>query len=248
MDLSKSAVAVVGATGYTGRFVVADLLRRGITPIAIARNAAALEAADFDQKVIRRQATVDDTGSLDRSLEGADVVLNTAGPFADTAVAVASAALWAKIHSIDVAAEQGAPTKLFEKFDEPARKAGVVVLLLARHVKTAEHHNYITRVAVAEVTDPSTPPPKAADEMGRSAQNFVLDVVVTRGAEQRRAFTWGGDGYAATAPLTGEAVEGLMKGQFRSAGAKAPGEIFDAEGLLRALAPDHATFEVVKAG
>jgi 2-methylisocitrate lyase-like PEP mutase family enzyme len=45
MDLSKSAVAVVGATGYTGRFVVADLLRRGITPIAIARNAAALDPA-----------------------------------------------------------------------------------------------------------------------------------------------------------------------------------------------------------
>jgi uncharacterized protein YbjT (DUF2867 family) len=73
MDLSKSAVAVVGATGYTGRFVVADLLRRGITPIAIARNAAALEAADFDQKVIRRHATVDDAGSLDRSLEGSAV-------------------------------------------------------------------------------------------------------------------------------------------------------------------------------
>jgi hypothetical protein len=126
MDGSKPAVAVVGATGYSGRFIVADLLRRGITPIAISRNAVAPEA--FGQKVVRRQATLDDAGSLDRALAGAQAVINTAGPFVDTVDAVASAALRAKIHYIDVAAEQGSPTKLFEKFDEPARKAGVVVL------------------------------------------------------------------------------------------------------------------------
>jgi hypothetical protein len=37
----------------------------------------------------------------------------------------------------------------------------------------------------------------------------------------------------------------LDRAQFRSAGAKAPGEIFDAEELLTALGPDHATFAVV---
>jgi short subunit dehydrogenase-like uncharacterized protein len=339
MDGSKSAVAVVGATGRTGRFVVADLLRRGITPIAIARNAAALNAEHFDQEVIRRQATVDDAGSLDRALEGAQAVINAAGPFVDTADAVASAALRARIHYIDVAAEQPSTTNLYDRFDGPARKAGVVVLpamaffggladlmvtallkgwdaadlietfigfdrwhptqgtrntierkvvgnlvisggrltpapatsaekswhfadplgehdvlelpfsetvLLARHVKTAEHHNYVTRVAVSDVLDPSTPPPKAADAMGRSSQNFVVEAVVYRGGERRRALTRGRDGYAVTAPLTGEAVERLLKREYRSAGALAPGEIFDAEGILRALAPDHATFEVVK--
>jgi short subunit dehydrogenase-like uncharacterized protein len=339
MNASKPIVAVVGATGRTGRFVVADLLRRGITPIAIARNAAALKAEDFDQKVIRRQATVDDAGSLDRSLEGAHAVINAAGPFVDTADAVASAALRAGIHYIDVAAEQPSTTELYDRFDGPARKAGVVVLpamaffgglsdlmvtalmkgweaadlvetfigfdkwhptqgtrntierkvvgnlvisggrltpapatpaekswhfadpigehvvlelpfsetvVLARHVKTAEHHNYVTRVAVAEVLDPSTPPPKAADAMGRSSQNFVVEAVVSRGGESRRAFTRGRDGYALTAPLTGEAVERLLRREYRSAGARAPGEIFDAEGLLKALGPDHATFEFVK--
>jgi short subunit dehydrogenase-like uncharacterized protein len=338
IDATKPAVAILGATGYTGRFVVADLLRREITPIAIARNAAALEAAHFDKNVIRRQATVDDAESLDRALQGAQAVINTAGPFIDTADPVASAALRAKIHYVDVAAEQVATGRLFEKFDEPARKAGIVVLpamgffggltdlmvtalmkdwaaadavetfigfdswhptqgtrntigrksvgnlvfvgghltpapsspaqknwhfaepvgdqvvlelpfsetvLLSRHVKTAEHHNYLTQVAITDVLDPSTPPPKAADAMGRSAQNFVVEVVVTRGDEQRCACTRGRDGYAVTAPLTGEAVERLLKGQFSSAGAHAPGEIFDAEELLTALGPDHATFEIV---
>src|SRR2546426_4899070 len=325
---TKPAVAVIGATGYPGRFVVADLLRRGITPIAIARNAAALEAANFDKKVVRRQATVDDAASLDRALQGAQAVINTAGPFIDTADPVASAALRAKMHYVDVAAEQVPTGKLFEKFDEPARKAGIVVLpamaffggladlmvtalmqdwdaadsvetligfdswhptqgtrntierksvgnmvltgghltpapsspaqkkwkfaepvgdqvvlempfsetlLIARHVKTAVHHNYLTQVAIADVLDPSTPPPKAADARGRSAQNFVVEVVVTRGDDQRRACTRGRDGYAVTAPLTGEAVERLLKGQFTSAGAHAPGEIFDAKAILAAL-------------
>ena len=99
-------MAVIGATGYTGRFVVADVLRRGITPIAIARNAATLEAANFDTKVVRRQATVDDAESLDRALQGAQAVINTAGPFIETADPAASAALRAKIHYVDIAAEQ----------------------------------------------------------------------------------------------------------------------------------------------
>jgi short subunit dehydrogenase-like uncharacterized protein len=337
MNPHKPVVAVIGATGYTGRFVVADVLRRGITPIAIARNAAALEAANFDKKVVRRQATVDDAESLDRALQGAQAVINTAGPFIETADPVASAALRAKIHYVDVAAEQVSTGKLFEKFDEPARKAGIVVLpamgffggladlmvtalmqdwdaadavetfigfdswhptqgtrntierksvgnvvftgghltpapsspaqknwhfakpvgdqvvlempfsetvLLSRHVKTAAHHNYLTQVAITDVLDPSTPPPKAADAMGRSAQNFVVEVVITRGDDQRRAFTRGRDGYAVTAPLTGEAVERLLQGQFTSAGAHAPGEIFDAKAILAALGPDYP-FEIL---
>jgi len=335
---TKPAVAVIGATGYTGRFVVADLLRRGITPIAIARNAAALDAAHFDTHVVRRQATVDEAASLDRALQGAQAVINTAGPFIGTAEPVASAALRATMHYVDIAAEQVSTSQLFEQFDAPARQAGIVVLpamaffggladlmvtalmqdwdavdavetfigfdswhptpgtrntierqavgnlvftggrltpapsspaqkkwhfaapvgdqvvlempfsetvLLSRHVKTAEHHNYLTQVALTDVLDPSTPPPQAADALGRSAQNFVVDVVVSRGDEQRRACTRGRDGYAVTAPLTGEAVARLLKGQFRSAGAKAPGEIFDAEELLTALGPAHATFAVV---
>jgi hypothetical protein len=134
-------------------------------------------------------------------------------------------------------------------FAEPIGEQAVLeipfseTILLSRHVKTAVHHNYITRVAVNEVLDPSTPPPEAADAMGRSAQNFVLEAVVSREGEQRRAFTRGRDAYAVTAPLTGEAVERLVGGKFRSTGVKAPGEVFDAEALLRSLAPDHATFE-----
>jgi putative NADH-flavin reductase len=87
----KPMAAAFGATGYTGRFVVAELLRRNITPIAIARDAVALEAARFSGLEVfrRRHATVDDEGSLDRAIDGAEVVVNCAGPFIDTADALA---------------------------------------------------------------------------------------------------------------------------------------------------------------
>ena len=121
-------LAVFGATGHTGRFVVAELLRREMRPIAIARNPGALAAADFPEKIDRRPATVDDADSLDRALDGAQTVINCAGPFVDTADAVAAAAMRSKIHYLDVCAEQLAASATLEKFHEPARKAGVSVV------------------------------------------------------------------------------------------------------------------------
>ena len=104
---TKSVVAIIGATGYTGRFVIAELLRRGMTPIAIARDANALSAANFpENEVYRRQASLNDAVSLDRALHEAQAVINCAGPFVDTADAVVSAALRAGIHYVDVEQKQ----------------------------------------------------------------------------------------------------------------------------------------------
>ena len=93
-DTHGPLVAVFGATGYTGRFVLKELLRRGIRPVAIARNPVALSAADFaESEVERRRATVDNAGSLDEALRGTAAVINCAGPFVDTAEPVVGAAL-----------------------------------------------------------------------------------------------------------------------------------------------------------
>ena len=122
-------VAVYGATGHTGRFVVGELLRRGFHPIAVARDQAALSAADFQGgDVTRRVAAVDDAPSLDRAFEGALAVVNCAGAFLDTADAVAGAAVRAGIHYLDVTAEQPSAAATLEDFDAPAFEAGVVVI------------------------------------------------------------------------------------------------------------------------
>ena len=91
-------IAVFGASGHTGRFIVAQLLRRGFAPIAIGRNIAKMtEAGLTESGVPIRTASIDDPASLDRSLAGAAAVINCAGPFLDTADAVAAAALRARI-------------------------------------------------------------------------------------------------------------------------------------------------------
>lgn len=56
--ITARTLAVFGATGHTGRFVVAELLRRGLRPIAIARSAEAFAAANFrEPEVLCRPAT-----------------------------------------------------------------------------------------------------------------------------------------------------------------------------------------------
>jgi short subunit dehydrogenase-like uncharacterized protein len=122
-------IAVYGAAGHTGRFVVAELLRRGHVPIAIARNEAKLAAvAGYDGTVQRRVAGLDSPDSLDRALAGADAVIHCAGPFLDTAEPVILAALRTRVHYFDLTAEQGSALSTFERFDAPARERGIVVV------------------------------------------------------------------------------------------------------------------------
>jgi hypothetical protein len=75
-------VAVLGAGGHTGGFVVAELRRRGMTPIPCGR------ATD-----------------LDLALRDADAVINCAGPFAATAAPTIESAIRVGIPYLDVTAE-----------------------------------------------------------------------------------------------------------------------------------------------
>ncbi|MEV6303268.1 saccharopine dehydrogenase [Actinoplanes sp. NPDC051861] len=75
-------VAVLGASGHTGTFVVAELRRRGFTPIPCGRGT-----------------------DLDAAFQDADAVINCAGPFASTAAPAITAAIRAGIPYLDVTAE-----------------------------------------------------------------------------------------------------------------------------------------------
>ncbi|KAB1988514.1 saccharopine dehydrogenase family protein [Streptomyces triticiradicis] len=126
---SGQTVTVFGAYGHTGRFVVAELLERGLTPVLSGRDAGKLGelAASFPDSDVR-PATVDDPASLDRALAGAAAVVNCAGPFATTAAPVIEAALRAGIPYVDVAAEIEANLDTFTRFAERAGAAGAVVV------------------------------------------------------------------------------------------------------------------------
>ncbi|ANZ36081.1 saccharopine dehydrogenase [Lentzea guizhouensis] len=92
-------IAVYGASGLTGRFILAELEKRGRTPLPFGR----------------AQATADDLAALDRALTGADAVINAAGPFAVTALPLIAAAERAGIPYVDVAAEIEANADTFAR-------------------------------------------------------------------------------------------------------------------------------------
>ena len=331
-------IAVFGATGHTGRFVVSELERRGTTGILAGRDAEKLRAiSDAHPGFEIRVASIDDAASLDRALAGASVVINCAGPFLDTAVPVIEAALRGGIHYLDVTAEQAVALACFERFSGMARTVGVLVVpsmafygglgdllataamgdwtgadeihiavaldswkptlgtrltgqrntarrfvfsknklafvadpppkqtwsfpapfgtqdvvalpfaeivIISRHLQAREIHAHMNFLPVAELRDPNTPAPTAADESGRSLQTFIMDVMVRKASQVRHAVATGRDIYATTAPIVVEAAERILTGGKKMAGTVAPGEIFDAKDFLGRLSSEHFSFEL----
>ncbi|MFR9722814.1 saccharopine dehydrogenase family protein [Streptomyces sp. MS19] len=338
---SGQAVAVFGAYGHTGRFVVAELAERGYAPVLSGRDAGRLDALASATGHEARAASVDDPASLDRALAGTAAVVNCAGPFAATTGPVVEAALRAGVPYVDVAAEIEANADTFAHFADRARAAGIVVLpamaffgglgdllataamddwtaadeahvayglsswhptagtrasgtvshdrrdghrvrfmegrleyhtdasptlewtfpeplgtrtmvgeftmadviTLPSHLDIPEVRTSMAAGAARDLADADTPAPEAVDERGRSAQTFMVDVVVRSGAETRRAVASGQDIYAVTAPLVGEAVTRILTGRTRTVGVASAGALFDAPGFLRALAP-HLTVDL----
>lgn len=124
----RPAIAVYGASGHTGRFVIRELARRGFTAIAIGRSAQSLATADFPADVRCEVAALDDPAALARALSGAAALINCAGPFLDTAAPLVEAALQARIHYLDVTAEQPSALATFERYADAAEAAGVAVI------------------------------------------------------------------------------------------------------------------------
>src|SRR5277367_1349296 len=104
---SNRRIAVLGANGHTGRFVVAELQRRGLVPILIGRDRDKLAALAQSAGLAEfRLVDFADAASLDSAVAGTASVINCAGPFFDTAVPAIASALRSKIAYFDVTAEQ----------------------------------------------------------------------------------------------------------------------------------------------
>jgi hypothetical protein len=109
------------------------------------------------------------------------------------------------------------------------------VVTVPSHLAIPEVRGYMAADAARELSAPDTPAPLAVDEDGRSAQTFVVDVVVRAGGVERRAVARGRDIYAVSAPLAVEAVTRVLTGRTRTVGVASAGAIFDAADFLGAL-------------
>lgn len=146
---------------------------------------------------------------------------------------------------------QDAPPTLEWPFPAPMGSRPVIaeftmadVVTVPSHLPIPEVHTYMTLEAARDVVAADTPTPAPIDERGRSAQTFLIDVVVCSGDEERRAVARGQDIYAVTAPLVVEAVDRILTGRINTIGVASAGEIFDAPDFLRALSP-HISLELL---
>ncbi|MFF0480801.1 saccharopine dehydrogenase family protein [Streptomyces sp. NPDC004435] len=136
-------------------------------------------------------------------------------------------------------------------FPEPMGPRSVVgeftmadVVTIPSHLSVPTVRTYMSTEAAGGVTGADTPAPTAVDESGRSAQTFLVDVVVRSGGTERRAVATGRDIYAVTAPLAVEAVHRILTGRTRTTGVASAGELFDAADFLDSLAAaGHVTWE-----
>ena len=78
MNLESKKVAVTGATGFLGRYLIRALLDRGASPIAVVRNSERAKAL-FPLGVDVRTADLSDSLSLTEAFDGAHSVIANAG-------------------------------------------------------------------------------------------------------------------------------------------------------------------------
>ncbi|MEW9555525.1 trans-acting enoyl reductase family protein [Nonomuraea sp. NPDC050783] len=119
-------VAVYGASGYTGRLVTAEALRRGLDVVVSGRNASRLREVAGGAEVV--VADADDVPALADAFDGCDVVIGCAGPFSQVGDPVVRAAITAGAHYVDTSAEQLFLRHVFDTYAGQAEEAGVCVV------------------------------------------------------------------------------------------------------------------------
>jgi len=125
---------VLGGTGGMGQGVARDLIKQEqikkvmLGDINTDPNRVQ-EKLRASEKVSLRKIDVNDHNGLVSAIKEADIAINCAGPFYKTAVAVARAAVEAKVNYIDICDDYEATEILFASdIDTAAKEAGITIL------------------------------------------------------------------------------------------------------------------------
>jgi len=115
-----------GATGYTGRLIVAEAKKRGLNPIIAGRSKAALQKMHDETGFEYRCFELNSRQEIATQLDDCYLVLNCAGPFSQTARPMMAACLHSKSHYLDITGE----IDIFEHghlLSKSAEQAGVMI-------------------------------------------------------------------------------------------------------------------------
>jgi hypothetical protein len=115
-------VALLGASGYTGRLTAAELERKGIAHRVGGRSKTRL--ADVPSTGERHLVDLASAESLDAFLDGVDVLITCVGPFAALGMPVVEAAVRNAVPYVDSTGEPAFMAQVYERF----RTAGTAVV------------------------------------------------------------------------------------------------------------------------
>ena len=124
--MSRGHFLLYGAYGYTGALIAAQARDHGLTPILAGRRAGPLLALAARTGAQHRVFALDSHAATVRQLADCKVVLNCAGPFADTARPMIAACMDSASHYLDVSGE----IDVFEHAQScaaAARDAGILI-------------------------------------------------------------------------------------------------------------------------
>jgi short subunit dehydrogenase-like uncharacterized protein len=120
-------LAILGATGYTGQFVLGHARTLGFPVRLVGRRREALEelAREGDEVSV---ADSRDAASLAAAFEGVFAVGSCAGPFLELGLAPVEEAIAAGAHYLDTSGEQAFARRIHKELGTRAAEAGVAVL------------------------------------------------------------------------------------------------------------------------
>ena len=126
---SVRSIAIVGATGFTGRLVAGKLAARDVPLTLIGRNQERLtDAAQGIERCEIRPVDTWDEATLAEAISGSGAVVACAGPFVSAGGPVVRAAVRAGVPYCDSTGEQPFIRYVFNKLDAEAREAGVALV------------------------------------------------------------------------------------------------------------------------
>ena len=118
---------IYGAYGFTGKLITKLALEKGHDIIIAGRDEKKTEALAKELDLPFRAYSLEDSKSLDESLQEVEAVLHCAGPYSKTALPMMDACIRCGIHYLDITGE----LEIFElaaSKSEEAKKAGIVIM------------------------------------------------------------------------------------------------------------------------
>src|SRR3954449_12136018 len=120
-----SRIVLFGATGYTGRLVAEQMVKRGISPLLAARNADRLTAMARELGGLETAvADVARPETVHELVQKGDVLVTTVGPFARWGTPALEAAIGSGAHYLDSTGEPAFIRRVFDREGPRAEVAG----------------------------------------------------------------------------------------------------------------------------